>query len=811
MPEWLFKINGLRKSFGQDQVVFNLDKLELPQGAMIAIVGASGSGKTTLLNVLGGLLEPDFEQRASAEFLLQLPDGKVLNLADPTVAFPRIQASFVFQEGHLLQNASIGLNLAVARLSAGKTAKKDVLEAWRDFSRLSEEEVLTKPVNQLSGGQQQRVGLARAFSRNPDIIFADEPSSSLDPLLGKEMMQELAAWCRAKQSRTVLWVTHNYDEAALADLILVLEDGKLKFGGDRPIPCPKDPKEIRDLVYGEHQQKELDVKQVPEDKQLRWFEKLASPFNSILKGLTLAKSELFLAKSNKPSGALSKISRLLSSYARWPATMMLASVMALTATIGSAASIAKTNFAEHLNDSRLRHVVIERATLRPNCTRMTPNHLRLFDQLIFSDVQPDAEPNAKCDELTAPDNDAIADHLQGMPFLDAEVPRYSFPRKEITTPVWNTEASLSGKSIEPKLLLIDGDEPLLRDLEIYPLSEFPSPNEMTGTTGRSGLVDSPPCYNDVSQDLTPCIESDIELFASERPVIVSRRVLHELICKISTGSDNKKNRDCNARDPESLTTQEMNQIWSESGIPKLYLSLEYQTFVEFDIAGFTPNTLSDGHTNYGLITTYNAAETAFAETSDTLNSGSSFSILKNTPTVSAVYFDQSNFEKVFNRLDKQGYVYDREMVKRFSRLLSLSSMLAILFDAAKICALIVGAAIVASVVFSYLSRNARSFSVLFAHGNVLLILMTSIGVQVLFAAFVAGLIVASLSVLILVWAVDTNIVSPEMLNSSVHNFILSNTIQPILSITVISVCLAILSLLIWKLQNRVLAEALNRD
>ena len=207
--------------------------LRYPKGSMVAIIGPSGSGKTTLLNILAGLEQIDEAEEVTINI------DKQIDLTGPG-DYPRNNISFIFQEDYLLKNSNVGLNISISRSGAGYKSNKDVLQHYLQLVELDHSSInLDHHVYKLSGGEQQRVGFARALAREADVIFADEPTSSVDPVMSVKLMASLRRW-QIKEKSTVIWVTHDYklitetitsengQEKALIDYLYVLENGKLK-------------------------------------------------------------------------------------------------------------------------------------------------------------------------------------------------------------------------------------------------------------------------------------------------------------------------------------------------------------------------------------------------------------------------------------------------------------------------------------------------------------------------------------------------------------------------------------------------------
>ena len=224
-----FELHNVRKTFTGGGGIF-IDKLALPAGRVIAVMGLSGTGKSTLLNLLGGIVPADPVTAAQpATLRLHLRGNgavKTYDLAGPDRGRSFDEFGYVFQNAHLLRNATGLMNMAVAFRSLGQVMPLDELVQEARAVELRPE-LLSKRARQLSGGEKQRAAIGRGIVRNPQILLADEPTANLDPQNGLRIMGTICRWQRAKPAdRTVIWVTHNVMEASIfADEIVLLEPG----------------------------------------------------------------------------------------------------------------------------------------------------------------------------------------------------------------------------------------------------------------------------------------------------------------------------------------------------------------------------------------------------------------------------------------------------------------------------------------------------------------------------------------------------------------------------------------------------------
>lgn len=198
-----------------------LDSLEftVPLHQIVVVLGPSGCGKTTLLRLIAGLERPD-----SGEIEI---DGKHVSSTQCLVAPNQRNISMIFQDLALwphmrvLENVTFGLKKRINGYQVLEDQAKDVL-SWVSLDKLSH-----RYPHQLSGGERQRLAIARALAPGRPYLLMDEPFSSLDPVL-KEDMVRLVRRLQESLQTTILYVTHNLDEAlALADRILLMSHGRL--------------------------------------------------------------------------------------------------------------------------------------------------------------------------------------------------------------------------------------------------------------------------------------------------------------------------------------------------------------------------------------------------------------------------------------------------------------------------------------------------------------------------------------------------------------------------------------------------------
>jgi putative ABC transport system ATP-binding protein len=213
----LVEARDIYKSFGQTPALRGAN-VSVRQGEIFAIMGPSGSGKSTLLHCLAGIFTPD---RGDVLF-----DGQVVNTmseADRT-KLRRTAFGFVFQFGQLVPELTAADNVALPLLLNRTKRKVAYLTADIWLGKLGIGDKGGRRTGELSGGEGQRVAVARALALAPKVIFADEPTGSLDSLTGEKVMDLLTDLAR-QQGATVVLVTHDARVAAYADRVATVRDG----------------------------------------------------------------------------------------------------------------------------------------------------------------------------------------------------------------------------------------------------------------------------------------------------------------------------------------------------------------------------------------------------------------------------------------------------------------------------------------------------------------------------------------------------------------------------------------------------------
>lgn len=215
----MIEIQGITKSFGELQVLKGID-LIIYKGEVVSIVGPSGAGKTTLLQILGTLDKAD-----SGSVVIN--GVEVGNLKEKELsAFRNKQIGFVFQFHQLLPEFTALENVMIPALIGGMSSGEAMRKAKETLAYLGLAERASHKPAELSGGEKQRVAVARALINDPAVIFADEPSGSLDSK-NKEELHQLFFDLREKLGQTFVIVTHDEGLAQLTDRTIHMVDGRI--------------------------------------------------------------------------------------------------------------------------------------------------------------------------------------------------------------------------------------------------------------------------------------------------------------------------------------------------------------------------------------------------------------------------------------------------------------------------------------------------------------------------------------------------------------------------------------------------------
>jgi putative ABC transport system ATP-binding protein len=215
----ILEARDLVLSFGQTPALQGAS-LSVKKGETLAVMGPSGSGKSTLLHCLAGILAPD-----SGEVFFYGQRLDTLREGDRS-RLRRERFGFVFQYGQLVPELTAEENVALPLLLGGVRREEALRTAQSWFERLELDGLEHHRTGEMSGGQAQRVALARGLVVHPDVLFADEPTGSLDSLTG-ELVMNLMTHVAREEGSTVILVTHEPRVAAYADREVIVRDGRV--------------------------------------------------------------------------------------------------------------------------------------------------------------------------------------------------------------------------------------------------------------------------------------------------------------------------------------------------------------------------------------------------------------------------------------------------------------------------------------------------------------------------------------------------------------------------------------------------------
>lgn len=224
MAEPLIKVNNLVTHYG-DTLILDDVSLEVQRGEIFVIIGGSGCGKSTLLKAMTGLLKP-----TSGEIFYDGED--IATMDEDELAERQRKIGIAFQSSGLFNSMTVGENVALPMREYGKMDPRLIDAAVRlKLSLVGLGNSQHKLPSELSGGMKKRAGLARAIAVDPPVVYFDEPSAGLDPIMASGL-DELILSLKKLFGITVVIVTHELDSIrAVADRILMLDKGEVVFNG----------------------------------------------------------------------------------------------------------------------------------------------------------------------------------------------------------------------------------------------------------------------------------------------------------------------------------------------------------------------------------------------------------------------------------------------------------------------------------------------------------------------------------------------------------------------------------------------------
>ena len=212
----LEKIKKIYNNYSGDVIALDNINLKLNEGEIITILGPSGSGKSTMLNILSGI-----DNQVKGNIIYK--DQNIQELNDEQLTkYRKDNLGFIFQSYNLISNLTVYENIEIGKY----LAENGGLDIDEILNIVGMKEQKYKFPYQLSGGQMQRVAIARAISKNPKVLFCDEPTGALDEDMGKETLKLMQS-INKKYNTTIIIVTHNPSIAEMSNTVIKMNSGKI--------------------------------------------------------------------------------------------------------------------------------------------------------------------------------------------------------------------------------------------------------------------------------------------------------------------------------------------------------------------------------------------------------------------------------------------------------------------------------------------------------------------------------------------------------------------------------------------------------
>ncbi len=241
------KITNLHKSFGKKAVLKGVD-LAIKQGESLVVIGGSGTGKSVLIKCIQGLVAPD-------EGSIKIDETEVVGLTEKEKEEIHSKMGVLFQGAALFDSLSVWENVSFRQLEnrglSKKKAKAKAVEILKQVG-LSKDVADLSP-SELSGGMQKRVGLARAIAGKPEIMFFDEPTTGLDPIMS-DVINDLIVTSVKKLGATAITITHDINSVRkIADRVAMLYGGQIVWQGSvKEMESTKNPY-VKQFINGSSQ------------------------------------------------------------------------------------------------------------------------------------------------------------------------------------------------------------------------------------------------------------------------------------------------------------------------------------------------------------------------------------------------------------------------------------------------------------------------------------------------------------------------------------------------------------------------------
>lgn len=221
----MIEVKKLHKSFGKKKVLQGID-IDVKKKESLVIIGGSGTGKSVLLKIILGLMEPDF-----GTILVNNQDLSLLSKRKKRKIYDKV--GMLFQGGALFDSLVVWRNICFSLINNQSISKEEAIEIA--FNKLQKvglpKEVAFLYPSELSGGMQKRVGLARAIATDPEILFFDEPTTGLDPIMS-DLINHLIRECVTDIGATAVTITHDMSSVRkIADRVAMLHMGQIIWHG----------------------------------------------------------------------------------------------------------------------------------------------------------------------------------------------------------------------------------------------------------------------------------------------------------------------------------------------------------------------------------------------------------------------------------------------------------------------------------------------------------------------------------------------------------------------------------------------------
>jgi phospholipid/cholesterol/gamma-HCH transport system ATP-binding protein len=238
------RMRGVHKAFGSNHVLRGID-LDVADGESLVVIGGSGSGKSVLLKCILGLLRPDAGS-------IQVDGEEVVGMRGRDLDRIRKKVGMLFQNAALFDSLPVWENVTFGLIQTGALKRAEAPDAARDKLQLVglRPEVADLFPAELSGGMKKRVGLARAIATDPEIVFFDEPTTGLDPIMG-DVINDLIVDVVHRLGATALSITHDMASARkIAHRVAMIHEGRIVWAGPVGDIDTTDNSYVRQFVNG---------------------------------------------------------------------------------------------------------------------------------------------------------------------------------------------------------------------------------------------------------------------------------------------------------------------------------------------------------------------------------------------------------------------------------------------------------------------------------------------------------------------------------------------------------------------------------